>query len=206
MYNPGMQSSYNFVPGIMGMIMIVICAMMTSVSIVREKENGTMEVLLVSPVKPLTVIISKMIPYFVISSINLSVILLLAKFVLSVPLSGSLFWTCVISIVYIILSLALGMLISTLVKTQAAAMLSSAMLLLLPVIMLSGMIFPIESEPHFFQWISMTVPARWYISAMRKLMVEGQQLHAVLPELGILSGMAVFLISVALFNLKSRLE
>lgn len=205
-YNPRMESSYNFVPGIMGLIMIIICAMMTSVSIVKEKETGTMEVLLVSPIKPITIIIAKMVPYFVLSCVNLAAILLISRYLLAVPLSGSLFWIVSISIVYILLSLALGLLISTLVKTQMAAMLCSAMLLMLPVLMLSGMLFPIESAPQIFQWLSCIVPARWYISAMRKLMLEGVPLRYVATELTILAAMTVLLVSVALMNFKNRLR
>ena len=205
-YNPRMESAYNFVPGIMGLIMIIICAMMTSVSIVREKEMGTMEVLLVSPVKPITIIIAKMVPYFVLSCVNLAVILLLSHYVLAVPISGSLFWIGLISVVYILLSLALGLLISTLVKTQMATMLCSAMLLMLPILMLSGMLFPIESAPLFFQWLSYIVPARWYISAMRKLMLEGVSLRYVAAELSILAGFTIMLVSVALLNFKNRIQ
>ncbi|MDD3108101.1 MAG: ABC transporter permease, partial [Alistipes sp.] len=123
LYNPRMESAYNFVPGILGLILILICAMMTSVSIVREKEVGTMEVLLVSPVRPLTLILSKMVPYFLLSCASLSLILLLSRFVLHVPLAGSLWGICALSLLYILLSLALGLLISTLVRTQMAAML-----------------------------------------------------------------------------------
>ncbi len=205
MYNPGMESSYNFVPGIMGLIMIIICAMMTSVSIVREKEMGTMEVLLVTPMRPIGIIFSKMIPYFVLSLINLAIILLLSKYLLGVPLAGSIFWICTISIIYIILSLALGLLISTIVSTQAAAMLCSAMVLLLPVLMLSGMIFPIDSAPKFFQGLSCGIPATWYISAMRKLMVEGLQVKYVVKEMFILLAMSIALIGIALANFKNRL-
>lgn len=205
MYNPGMESSYNFVPGIMGLLMIIICAMMTSVSIVREKEIGTMEVLLVSPMRPIAIIFAKMIPYFVISIINFVFILILSKFILGVPLAGSLFWISTISIIYIILALALGLLISTLVKSQAAAMLISAMVLMLPVIILSGMIFPIESAPKVFQGLSCIIPATWYISAMRKLMIEGLEIKYLLKELFILCGMALIIITIALSNFKNRL-
>lgn len=206
LYNPQMRSSYNFVPGIMGLIFILICALMTSVSIVREKETGTMEVLLTSPVKPIHIIFAKMIPYFVISCVNLVTILLLAFFVLDVPVAGSLFWLLLISLLYIFLSLALGLLISTLVKTQVAAMLGSMMVLMLPAIMLSGMIFPIENMPNILQWVSHIVPAKWYISAIRKLMIEGVSYRYVLTELSVLVGFSIVLITVSLKNFKNRLE
>lgn len=205
LYNPQMRSSYNFVPGIMGLIFILICAMMTSVSIVREKEVGTMEVLLASPVKPLYIIFAKMIPYFAISCINLATILLLAHFLLDIPMEGSLLLLCLISTVYIILSLSLGLLISTVVKSQVAAMFSSLLGLMIPVLMLSGMMFPIENMPLPLQGISNIIPARWYISAVRKLMIEGLSFSYIANELFILLGMTLFLTVIALKKFKTRL-
>ena len=142
LYNPQMRSAYNFVPAIMGMLLMLICAMMTSISIVREKEKGTMEVLLVSPVRPLMVIIAKAVPYLVLAFAILITILLMARFVLGVPLAGSLFWILAVSTLYILLALSLGLLISNVAQTQLVALLLSAMVLLMPVVMLSGMLFP----------------------------------------------------------------
>jgi ABC-2 type transporter. len=148
-FNPRMESSYNFVPGVMGLILIIICTMMTSISIVREKERGTMEVLLTSPVKPIYIILAKMVPYFTVSFINLLTTLVLAFFVLNVPMQGSLLLVIFVSILYISLALALGLLISTIVRTQVAAMLLSVMMLMVPVIMLSGMVFPLKACPEY---------------------------------------------------------
>jgi len=206
LYNPQMKSSYNFVPGIMGLILMLICAMMTSIAIVREKEMGTMEVLLVSPLKPIYIILSKMIPYFVISCVNFTTIILLAVFLLDVPLAGSLFWITALSLLFILVSLALGLLISTITDTQMAAMLVSGAVLMIPVIMLSGMIFPVESMPWPLQYISHIVPAKWYISAIKKLMIEGLPFRFVMKEFGILLVMTVFLIGVSLKKFKNRLE
>ncbi len=154
LYNPQMKSAYNFVPGVMGLILMLICAMMTSISIVREKETGTMEVLLVSPVKPLFIILAKAVPYFVLSFVNLVTILLLSVFVLDVPVVGSLFWLVVVSLLFIFVSLSLGLLISSVTRTQVAAMLASGMILMMPTMVLSGMIFPVESMPLILQLIS----------------------------------------------------
>ena len=206
LYNPQMKSSYNFVPGIMGLIFILICAMMTSISIVREKETGTMEVLLVSPVKPLFIILAKAVPYFVLSFVNLTTILLLSVYVLNVPVAGSLFWLVVVSLLFIFVSLALGLLISTVTRTQVAAMLVSGLMLMMPTMLLSGMIFPIESMPVILQAISAVLPARWYIQAVRKLMIEGVDVSLVLMEVGILATMAVLLITVSFKKFKHRLE
>ncbi len=206
LYNPQMKSAYNFVPAIMGMLLMLVCAMMTSISIVREKEKGTMEVLLVSPVKPLMIIVAKAIPYLVLAFVILIIILLMARFVLDVPLAGSLVWIIAVSLIYILLALSLGLLISNVAQTQLVALLLSAMVLLLPIVMLSGMLFPVESMPRVLQWISAIVPPRYYIEAMRKLMIMGVGIGAVLKEVAILVGMTVLLLAVSLKKFNTRLE
>lgn len=206
LYNPRMKSVYNFVPGIMGLIFILICAIMTSVSIVREKETGTMEVLLVSPVRPIRIVFAKMIPYFVLSCLNLASILLLARFVLGVPMSGGIVGIVGLSLLYIVLALALGLFISTVARTQVTALLVSAMLMLMPMIMLSGMVFPIGNMPAPLRWLSCIVPARWYIAAIRRLMIEGLPFTAVLREFAILAAMTAGLIAVALRKFNDKLE
>lgn len=206
LYNPQMKSTYNFVPGVMGLILMLICAMMTSISIVRERETGTMEILLVSPVRPLFVILSKAVPYFVLSFVNLITILLLSVYVLHVPVAGSLFWLITVSLLFIFVSLALGLLISSVTRTQVAAMLVSGLVLMMPTMILSGMIFPVESMPLVLQVISDVMPARWYIQAVRKLMIEGVDISYVLKEVGILSVMALVLITVSFKMFKNRLE
>lgn len=177
LYNPQMKSAYNFVPGVMGLILMLICAMMTSISIVREKETGTMEVLLVSPVNPLFIILSKAVPYFVLSLLNLTTILLLSVFVLDVPIAGSL-----------------------------PALLVSAMVLMIPTIILSGIIFPIESMPGILQVLSCLIPARWYVEIVRRLMIEGVPLVYVWKEVAVMCLMAVVLITATARKFKNRLE
>jgi len=194
LYNPQMKSAYNFVPGIMGLIMMLICAMMTSISIVREKETGTMEVLLVSPVRPIYIVVSKMVPYFVLSCINLATILLLSVFVLGVPVAGSL------------AALWLGLLISTMAQQQVIALMFSGLLLMMPTMLLSGMVFPIESMPWPLRGISCILPARWYITAVRKLMIQGLPMIYAWKEIVILASMAVVLIGASLKKLNNRLE
>ena len=206
LYNPQMKSAYNFVPAIMGMLLMLICAMMTSISIVREKEKGTMEVLLVSPVRPLMVIIAKAIPYLVLAFGILITILLMARFVLGVPLQGSLFWILAISTLYILLALSLGLLISNIAQTQLVALLLSAMVLLMPVVMLSGMMFPVESMPVVLQWIAALMPPRYYIEAMRKLMIMGVGINEILKEVSILALMTVIFLTIALKKFNVRLE
>lgn len=204
LYNPQLKSSYNFVPGIMGMIFILICAMMTSVSIVSEKENGTMDLLLVSPVKPYSIIIGKLVPYFILSCAILTVILLLGYTVLGLPLSSSIFNVIWVSILYIILSLAIGLFVSTLVNTQLAAMMVSAILFMLPILMFSGMIFPIDNMPKVLQWFSAIVPARWYISAMRKLMIQHLPIEYVAQEVAVIGGMMIAILALAIKKFTKR--
>ena len=206
LYNPQMKSAYNFVPAIMGMLLMLVCAMMTSISIVKEKERGTMEVLLVSPVRPLLVIVAKAVPYLMLAFVILVTILLMARFVLGVPLVGSLFWILAISVLYILLALSLGLLISSIAQTQLVALLLSAMVLLMPVVMLSGMMFPIESMPDILQWISAVVPPRYYIQAMRKLMIMGVGIAEVKQEALVLLGMTTLLLTIALKKFNTRLE
>ena len=206
LYNPQMRSAYNFVPAIMGMLLMLICAMMTSISIVREKEKGTMEVLLVSPVRPLMVIVAKAVPYLVLAFGILITILLMARFVLGVPLAGSLFWILAVSTLYILLALSLGLLISNVAQTQLVALLMSAMVLLMPVVMLSGMLFPVESMPQVLQWLAAVVPPRYYIEAMRKLMIMGVGIEDVAREVAVLAGMTVVLLAIALKKFEVRLK
>ena len=206
LYNPQMRSAYNFVPAIMGMLLILICAMMTSISIVREKEKGTMEVLLVSPVRPLMVIVAKAVPYLVLAFGILITILFMSRYVLGVPIAGSLLSILAVSTLYILLALSLGLLISNVAQTQLVALLMSAMVLLMPVVMLSGMIFPVESMPQVLQWLAALVPPRYYIEAMRKLMIMGVGLDAVAHEVAVMAGMTVVLLTVALLKFKQRLE
>lgn len=205
LYNPQMRSCYNFVPGIMGMLLMLICAMMTSISIVREKERGTMEVLLVSPIRPLMIIIAKAVPYLILAFIILSAILLISKYILLVPLAGSLFWIVAVSGIYIIVALSLGLLISTVAKTQLVALLASAMMLIMPCILLSGMMFPVESMPEILQYVASILPPRYYIAAMRKLMIMGVGIDKVAHEVLVLCMMAFVLLSAALLKFNKRL-
>ena len=204
LYNPQSKSEYNFVPGVIGLILMLICAMMTSISIVREKEMGTMEVLLASPLPPIVIVLAKLVPYFVISCLNLTTILLLSTFLLHIPIAGSLIGLVAITLLYILVALLLGLFISTLANSQLAAMLLS-LLLIVPTVYLSGLAFPIESMPEVLQRISNIVPARWYIAVVRKLMIQGVEMRYVLHETAVLAWMAVVLLLVSWKLFKTRL-
>lgn len=205
-YNPLMKSSYMFVPGIMGLVLIIICTIMTSVSIVREKERGTMEVLLASPLKQGIMIFAKTIPYMVISFIDFIIILLLSYFVLGVPVNGNLLLLFLVAIIYITLTLTYGLTISTLVDKQINAVIISAVTTMIPVLMLSGMIFPINNMPEVLQALSAVVPTRWFIDIVRKIMIQGQGFIMVWKEILILIGMTLVLLGITIANTKKRLE
>lgn len=205
LFNPQQRSEVNFVPGVVGMVMLLICCMMTSIAIVREREMGTMEILLASPLPAIDIVLAKLIPYMVISLINLTTILCIAVFIMHVPMEGSLLVYVFTAFVYIFTSLMLGLLISTCVNTQLAAMLIS-LLLIVPTIYLSGMVFAIESMPVPAQIISNIVPTKWFISASRKIMIEGVEFRYVIKEIIalVIEGLIFLLLSWKLF--KTRLE
>lgn len=206
MYNPAMNSSYNFVPGVMGLILMLICSMMTAVSIVREKEFGTLELVLVSPVKPFWIIISKLIPYLVLSVVNFASILLLARFVMGVPIRGSLALVSVSSLLFVGASLGLGLLISTISRTQQTAMLLCGMGLTMPTMMLAGIIFPCESMPVALRLISDIIPAKWYIIIIKRIMIQGAGFAAIAKEFIILAGMMILLLWFSIKRFKTRLQ
>ena len=205
LYNPELKGAYSSVPGVMGMILLLISAMMTSISIVREKELGTMEILLVSPMKPWLVVISKVVPYFIISIINVITILLLSVFVLGMPINGSLVLLFSATILYLFCALSLGILISTVTQTQQAAMLVSLLGLMLPVVMLSGYAFPIANMPLILQGISNIVPAKWYIIIVKSVMIKGVGLEQIWRELLIILGMTAAFLFISIKRFKIRL-
>lgn len=204
LYNPQQKSEYNFVPGVIGMVLMLVCVMMSSVAIVREKETGTMEVLLASPLSPACIIISKLVPYFAISALNVATVLLLARWVLGVPMAGSLWAFLGVTLLYILVALTLGLFISNLVRTQVAAMVVSV-LFIIPTVYLSGLAFPLESMPRVLQWISAVVPARWYIDAARRLMIQGVEARRILADVWPLLLMEAVLLVVALKKFKMRI-
>lgn len=205
-YNPELKSVFTFVPGVMTIILMLVSAMMTSISITREKELGTMEILLVSPLKPFQVIIGKVVPYIFLSVINAAVIVLLSIFIFKMPVEGSLILLGAESVLFIITSLALGILISTIAETQQSAMMISLMGLMLPVILLSGFIFPITSMPAPLQIISHIIPAKWFIIIIKGIMLKGVGLAYVWKETLILVGMTLFFIVLSVKKYKIRLE
>lgn len=206
LYNPQLKGAYSFVPGVMSMVLMLVCTMMTAITIVREKETGTMEVLLVSPIKPLKIIISKAIPYLLLSIINIGSILLLSVYVLDVPIRGSLFLLVLESILFIITCLSLGLMISSITDSQQTAMFISLTGMFLPTVMLSGFMFPIENMPLPLRLFSNIVPAKWYYIIIKSVMIKGVGLHAIWKETLILAGMTIFLLILSMKKFKVRLS
>jgi ABC-2 type transport system permease protein len=206
LYNPQLKGAHNFVPGVMALVLMLVSVMMTAVAIVKEKETGTMEILLVSPFRPGLVIISKAVPYLLLSLINVASILILSVFVLDLPVNGSILLLLAESTLFIITCLALGIFISIRTNSQQAAMLISLMGMLLPTMLFSGFMFPIENMPLPLQVISNAVPAKWYYIIVKSIMIKGLGLSAIWKETVILAGITLFLFALSLRTFKVRLQ
>jgi ABC-2 type transport system permease protein len=205
-YNPNLQSQFMFVPGIITIVLMLICALMTSVTITREKEFGTMEALLVSPLKPIHIILGKVTPYFFLSLVDLGVILLLSWLVFDLPVKGSFLLMLVETMLYILMALSLGILISTVSKTMQQAMFISLAGLMLPTVILSGFIFPIEYMPEFYNYLSALMPPRWFVTIIKTIMVKGAGFKFIWKETLILAGMTLIFIVLSARKFKTRLQ
>lgn len=206
LYNPQLKGAYSFVPGVMTLILMLLGAMMTSVSIVKEKETGTMEILLVSPMKPLLVVLSKAVPYLVLCFVDVIIILLMAVYVLDMPIVGSVPLLLAESLLFIFTALSLGLLISAIVDTQQVAMFISLVGFLMPALVFSGFMFPIENMPLPLQVISNVVPTKWYYNIISSIMVKGLGFAFVIKQTAILLGMTIFFLAIAIKKFKVRLE
>jgi len=205
LYNPELKGAYNFVPGVMAMVLMLVCAMMTSIAIVKEKETGTMEVVLVSPLKPFRIVIAKTIPYLFVSLLNIVSILLLSVYALDVSIVGSLWLLMAESILFTITSLSIGILISNGAKTQQTAMFTSLIGLFLPTLLFSGFLFPIENMPVPLQIMSNIIPSKWYYIIVKDIMIKGLGFEAVWKETMILIGMTTALLGISIYKFKIRL-
>jgi ABC-2 type transport system permease protein len=205
-YNPSLKGQFMFVPGVITLIMILICALMTSITITREKEFGTMEVLLVSPLRPLQIILGKVIPYFILSFVDVILILLLSWFVFGLPVKGSIILLLAESMLYIFMSLSLGVLISTIAKNMQQAIFISLVGMMLPTILLSGFIFPIENMPDAYHWFSAIFPPRYFIVIIKNIMVKGTGFLFVWKETLILIFFTLAFIGLSMRKFKVRLQ
>ena len=205
LYNPQLKGAYNFVPGVMAMVLMLVCTLMTAITIVKEKETGTMEIMLVSPIQPLKLVVAKAVPYLLLSMVNVASILLLSVFALEVPINGSLVFLILESILFTVTCLAFGLLISAWTDSQQTAMFISLVGLFLPTVMLSGFMFPIENMPLPLRVISHLVPARWYYTIVKNVMIKGLGIEAVWKETLILIGMMLLLLGLSIKKFKIRL-
>ena len=206
LYNPELKGAPNYVPGVMALVLMLVCVMMTAVSIVKEKETGTMEVLLVSPFSPLKVIVAKAVPYLILSLVNVVSILLLSVFVLDLPVNGSILLLFAESTLFIITCLVIGIFISVKTNTMQVAMLISLMGMMLPTILFSGFMFPIENMPVPLQVISNVIPAKWYYIIVKDIMIKGLGFSAIWKETLILAGITIFMLVISLKSFKIRLS
>jgi ABC-2 type transport system permease protein len=205
LYNPQLKGAFNFVPGVMAMVLLMVCTLMTAITIVKEKEMGTMEIMLVSPMRPQLVVLAKAVPYLLLSIINITSILLLSVFVLEVPINGSLILLGSESILFTLVSLSLGLLISSGAASQQTAMFIALVALFLPTVMLSGFMFPVENMPLPLRIVSNIVPAKWYFSIVKSVMIKGLGFNGVWKETLILTGMMTFFLTMAIKRFKIRL-
>ena len=205
LYNPELKSSYSFVPGVMALVLMLVCAMMTSIAVVREKELGTMEIILVSPLEPFRIILAKTVPYLAVSIFNIACILLLSVYVLNVPINGSLALLVLESILFTITALAIGILISNIANTQQSAMFTSLIVLFLPTLLFSGFLFPLESMPWPLQLFANLVPSKWYYIIVVSVMIKGLGFWAVWKETLILVVMTAVLLGISIKKFKIRL-
>jgi ABC-2 type transport system permease protein len=205
LYNPQLKGAFNFVPGVMAMVLLLVCTMMTAITIVKEKEMGTMEIMLVSPMRPQLVVLAKAVPYLLLSIVNITSILLLSVFALEVPINGSLVLLVVESILFTLVSLSLGLLISSGAGSQQTAMFISLVALFLPTVMLSGFMFPVENMPLPLRIVSNVVPAKWFYSIVKSVMIKGLGIGGVWKETLILFGMMTFFLAMAIKRFKIRL-
>ena len=202
LYNPELKSVYMFVPGLIGLLLILISAMMTSISITKEKELGTMEVLLVSPLRPFQILTGKVMPYIALSFINVIIILLLAMFVFKIPIEGNIILLLAECTLYILVALSMGIFISTTTSSQQTAMTASLMGLFLPTMLLSGFIYPIENMPKILQWLCLIVPPTWFITIIKDIMLKGNGFMYMWKETLILTGMLIFFMILSIKKFK----
>jgi ABC-2 type transport system permease protein len=205
-YNEELKGVFLFVPGLITIILMLVSAMMTSISITKEKETGTMEVLLASPMKPYQVIIGKVIPYVFLAFADAIIILAMGRFVFGVPLRGSMLLLLSECVLFIFTALSLGIMISTFTNSQQIALMISLVGLMLPTILLSGFIFPIDNMPIVIQYITTIIPARWFIVIVRSIMLKGSDLTVIWKETAMLFGFTLLYITISVFKYKIRLS
>ena len=205
-FNPTRESSNLFVPGLMAFVLTIISSLMTAISLTREKETGTMEALLVSPLRPWQIILGKVAPYLVVGFASVAGVILEARLVFHVPLRGSLTLLLFEGLLFILVSLSLGILISARTSSQRVAMMGALVGTMLPTMLLSGFIFPIESMPWPLRAISVIVPARWFVLVARSIMLKGVGFAYLWQPTLVLLAMALVLLTASTRAFHERLD
>ena len=206
LYNPDLISRYFMVPGVLAMILLIMTMILSSMAIVRETENGTMEQLLVTPLTPSAVIMGKLIPYALVGFVEFSTAMLVVLFWFEVPLRGSIGLLYLLTLPFIVCCLGLGLLVSTLSRTQQQAMMISTFVFLMPQIYLSGFIFPIQNMPKIFQWASFAIPLRYYVTILRGVFLKGAGLGVLWPHALAMIGLAIVILSFARLRYRVHLD
>ncbi len=206
LYNPDMKSTHFFVPGLIALLLMLISALLTSITITRERETGTLEQILVTPVRPFEIVAGKVLPYIVIGFANGALVLISARLLFGVPVNGSLLLLSLLSLVYIFVALSFGLLISTVARTQQTAMFITVMATILPTFLLSGFIFPISGMPPVLQYLSRVIPATYFLTIIRGIMLKGVGLTELWPQAAALTGIGIFLLAVATRRFRLTLE
>jgi len=205
-YNPALKSAYFFVPGLVALILMMISALLTSITIAREKETGTMEQILVSPVRPIEIILGKVVPYIGLAFLDGIIVLLVAHFWFEVPVRGQVLMILLAALLFVFVALAIGLLISTRARTQQVAMMAALMASMLPTVMLSGFIFPVANLPRPLQIISYIVPAKYFLQVIRGMMLKGNTAAELWVPLTVLVGMGLFLTLISAKKFRMTLE
>jgi ABC-2 type transport system permease protein len=205
-FNPTRESVNLFVPGLMAFVLTIISSLMTAISLAREKETGTLEALLVSPLRPWSIIVGKVLPYLVIGLLTAVIIIVEARLVFHVPLHGSPLLLIGSAVLFILASLALGILVSAQTSSQRVAMMGAMLATMLPNILLSGFIFPVESMPLPLRVLSNVVVGRWFVEIARGVMLKGVGLEYVWPQALALAGLASVLLLASARSFSARLE
>lgn len=204
-YNPELKSANFLVPGLIGIIMMVICVTVTAMAIVREKERGTMEQLIASPIQPFELIIGKALPYAIVAFADVVMILMLGRFVFNVPIAGNVFLLLALSILFLLGTLCVGLLISTVAESQQVAFMMATFTSMLPSFLLSGFIFPIKNMPTVVQLITYIVPARYFLVILRSIILKGAYFDVLIKETIFLSMFTVIMITLSALRWKKKM-
>lgn len=205
-YNPDLKSRWFYVPAILAMVLMLVTMILPSMAVVREKEIGTLEQLIVTPVRSWQLIVGKLAPFLVIGILDMLLVSGLVVFLFQVPLRGSFLLLAALTCLFLLNTLGLGLLVSTLVRTQQQAMMTATFLLMVPMIYLSGLIFPIENMPQPIQWVTYGIPLRYYNNVIRGVFLKGSGIEVLWPEALVLAVFGMTVLFLAALRFRKKLD